>query len=717
MSATHEHHQHLRDLLTQNKLDDAQFRWLELSEQPAIQPDFLLQLVKEFADAGHDRVAAELAALVTPSLKEAGKNHEWLYALKLQAAASPKDHALRNDLAEAYTAIHEKDARLKTILTIAGFDRDATPLPETIAKADTLLALAPGSHCQQKSWGFGRVKTFDATLGRLIIAFPHNPEHAIQLVYAAESLTPVSNEHIEVRKLTDLAALQQLAAADPLALLRLALVSYNHSVSVERLETILTPSVLPATNWKKWWDNAKRLAKKDPHFDVPAKKTEPLVLRAVPVSQQDELLDAFRDAPSLVQKTDIARQLLKIADEIADPELMLQELQDGLLASLRATKPHLHVLRLEAALVLEDLCARQKTPSESASPLVAEILDHVRDLPALLDELGAASHKRTVAALKTASPQRLLKEMNRVYSKTLDQMTDLLAGSTTDIDRLVRNKEAGAELLSWICRNVAGTPWLQPLQGPALVHAILHALDNAPAKSAAKLYGILFDDDTLLVDLLANAPTDAVRDVARQLLATPALEELDRRSLMARLVKVFPFVQEFLVSRTAKEQPLTVSWPSLRRRQAELDELIQKRIPANSKEISVARSYGDLRENFEFKAAKDTQKVLMRRRAELEVLLVRSQGSDFADAKTDIVGIGATVTVTDLATGQPATYHVLGAWDSDPTRGIISYPAALAQAMFNKRPGDIIETEGETGPIKLRIERIEKVPAEILQTL
>src|SRR5476651_2590522 len=180
---------------------------------------------------------------------------------------------------------------------------------------------------------------------------------------------------------------------------------------------------------------------------------------------------------------------------------------------------------------------------------------------------------------------------------------------------------------------------------------------------------------------------------------------------MARIVKEHPFVQEFLISKTVKEQPLIVSWGSYRKRQAELEDIVKK-IPQNSKEIGLARSYGDLRENFEFKAAKDMQKLLMRRRAELEGLLARAQATDFADVKTDLVSIGTSVTVTDIDAKQSQTYHILGAWDSDPARGIISYPAALAQALLNKHVGDTIDWQGETGPQKFRIDHIEKAPAE-----
>ena len=100
---------------------------------------------------------------------------------------------------------------------------------------------------------------------------------------------------------------------------------------------------------------------------------------------------------------------------------------------------------------------------------------------------------------------------------------------------------------------------------------------------------------------------------------------------------------------------------------------MQKKIPANSKEIAIARSYGDLSENHEYKAAKEMQKILMRRKEELETQLARARGTDFSNAKTDVVGIGTIVQATDLGTNQPETFTILGAWDSDPDKGVISY--------------------------------------------
>src|SRR5204863_5594973 len=112
---------------------------------------------------------------------------------------------------------------------------------------------------------------------------------------------------------------------------------------------------------------------------------------------------------------------------------------------------------------------------------------------------------------------------------------------------------------------------------------------------------------------------------------------------------------------TKQDNTLLVTWASLEKRKNEYTDLVQKKIPANSKEIAVARSYGDLRENHEYKAAKEMQKILMRRKGELEQQLVRARGSDFSNARTDVVSIGTRVQVINPESGQGETFIILGA--------------------------------------------------------
>ncbi|MGD0017276.1 MAG: GreA/GreB family elongation factor [Verrucomicrobiia bacterium] len=720
--ALENHHQQLKDLLARGEWENAQTLWLDLAEKLADQPEFLLLLVNEFTVAGQAAMAAELASLIAPNLKAAGKPREWLFALKLQASVRPMDKPLRTELVEAYHQVCEGDARLRTILSVASLDEPRTPLPNALRRVDTLLALNIGAFCHAKSWGFGRVKAFDATLGRLIVSFPHNPEHALQLAYAADNIVPVSTDHIEVRKLTESDAIKQLAATDPLALLRVVLLSHNRAATADQIESTLGGSVIPTDKWKKWWENTRKLLKKNPHFDFPEKKTDPIVFRTVPVSQQDELLVALHDARGLSQKIVATRQLLKLVDEIENPDLLVQEFEDGLLESIKTTRTGPPSDRLEAAVLLEELQARQAAPDKSTGALLTELLAAVTDLPATLDELSAVALKRSVATLKTSQPQRLIEALNRLSARVLVEIADLLTGEGAHIEQRVRNHTASAELLYWLCemittgKTATKLPWLETLPRPVVLLAVLEAV-GASGKSARRLHKLLLDDEALVTELLVGADIDNVRDVARRILGSATFEELDRRSLMARIVKEYDFVQDLLATKSVKEQPLIVSWASYQRRKQELDDIAQKKIPQISKEIALARSYGDLSENFEYKAAKDMQKLLLRQRAELEMMLARAQGTDFANAKTDTVQIGTSVTVTDTATGHQHTHHILGAWDSNPARDIISYPAALAQTLLNKKVGEVVEVAGENGAQKLRIDRIEKVPGEILGAL
>jgi transcription elongation GreA/GreB family factor len=135
--------------------------------------------------------------------------------------------------------------------------------------------------------------------------------------------------------------------------------------------------------------------------------------------------------------------------------------------------------------------------------------------------------------------------------------------------------------------------------------------------------------------------------------------------------------------------------------------LVSKKIPENTREIGVARSYGDLRENFEFKAAKEMQTVLMRRKAELEQMLARARGSNFENADLTQVSVGTKVSLRDTVTGEIIEYKILGAWDGDPEQHIVSYQTAIGQALLGKKPGQLVELPTETDTRHVEIVEIE----------
>jgi transcription elongation factor GreA len=263
-------------------------------------------------------------------------------------------------------------------------------------------------------------------------------------------------------------------------------------------------------------------------------------------------------------------------------------------------------------------------------------------------------------------------------------------------------------LLLWLGRDRSDS--YADILGPEVFRAMLTAMerDQFNEKRSSRLREFILDDQQLLAELTASADIEIIKDLTRALQFSPVFDDMDKRSLLARLVKAHPAVQALVSGEQSRSDiSLLVSWESLERRKAEYEELVQKKIPANSKEIAIARSYGDLSENHEYKAAKEMQKILMRRKDELEAQLTRARGTDFSNARTDVAGIGTVVQATDLSANQSEAFTILGAWDSEPDKGVISYLSPIAQALLNRKVGDEVEFELHGAKHRHRIEKIE----------
>ncbi|MGI9242720.1 MAG: GreA/GreB family elongation factor, partial [Verrucomicrobiales bacterium] len=243
---------------------------------------------------------------------------------------------------------------------------------------------------------------------------------------------------------------------------------------------------------------------------------------------------------------------------------------------------------------------------------------------------------------------------------------------------------------------------------PEICPAIINSLErdhyaDRIAKST-RLHDLLSSDKDLIPDLLAEADVNQVRNFARRVKSSPVFEELNRGSLLAKVIKLYPDVQELVSGKEdgketepQKMEGLVVSWESLKARQEALEHLIHKEIPDNSKEIQIAREYGDLKENAEYKAAKEMQAVLMRRQAEMEGELSGARGTDFAGADTSSVSIGTKVEFAEVGGGDGESYTILGAWDTDTNKGIISYLSAAGMALLGKSVGDEVALPTEDG--------------------
>ena len=585
-----------------------------------------------------------------------------------------------------------------------------------------LVSLVAAGYCQHRSWGFGRIRTVDGAAGKLIVDFNQKPGHQLELQFAADSLKPISKDHILARKHADIEGLRKMAALHHLEVVKIVLMSYGGKATVDQVQQVLVPDVIQS-DWKKWWESARSELKKDGHFQVPIKKADPILYQAQETSLSDRMLADFRQAKGLKARILIAAEVLRSVEDLKGTSVVAD-----VISSLNSDiASHLNTM---PALALEGIFMRDELRTVAGlAPVEGEVTAEAiwsksPKLTDLFEEIPAAKHRRTLESFKTHFPDwgaQLVLILNQVPAKLVGECARLLMQESRGqllkdtLARLISRHEAGSELLLWFGKE--RTEFFADLISPEVFRAMMTSIerDQFNERKSNRLRDFILDDQNLLPDLIEVADVDVIKDLVRTLQLSPSFDDMDKRSLLARVVKQYPIVQSMITGDTARQDhTFLVSWPSLERRKAEYEDLVQKRIPANVRDIALARSYGDLRENHEYKAAKEMQKVLNRQKHELELMLSRARGVDFATSKWDVAGPGTQVTVTDLDSGKVETLALLGAWDGDPDRNVLNYLTPLGQSLMNKPVGSEVEFKTDGGKRKLRIDAIGPVPAHLL---
>ena len=128
--------------------------------------------------------------------------------------------------------------------------------------------------------------------------------------------------------------------------------------------------------------------------------------------------------------------------------------------------------------------------------------------------------------------------------------------------------------------------------------------------------------------------------------------------------------------------------------QDELDYLETVRVEENKKEISTARSFGDLSENSEYDEAKAEQGKIHARIAELREMIANAKVVDESQIDESKVSVGSLVTVFNKTRNLEVTYHIVGSYETDPKNGKISDSSPIGMALLGAREGDEVVVTG-----------------------
>jgi len=617
-------------------------------------------------------------------------------------------------------------------------DRLVEKDPSLESSRPVLEAMNPGTYCIHRSWGFGVISGFDDDRGMILINFEEDERtsHAMDPVFCIDKLELLPDGHILTQHRTNTAEIEAIAKKEPAELVIKILEQGNDGcMNARDIERILV-YMFGAAKAKRWWTATKKVLIKDPRIAVPNKKNEPYVLRDEPVKPEQEILQDFFEEKRSYEKIVLAEKLFDLAAEKEDLQADLPQVLHDLTIAIMEAKNLSQADRLYGIWVRNNLARDVEEDVEKLEPTSASILQECEeDLPALADLMPAKFHSRFLDLVARTYPDNWKKTVLNLLQNTTVKFSGECAHFLIDREE---SKLLISSLNTWLDEQSLRAPvllWmlkfrnLSKFQGligdminPRLLTAVFSAIDYESLKNVTSkripLAEVLSDDRDLLADILGKGSEENAQDLAQALLLNPGFEDLTKRSLLARFIKKFPKIQSLLdgeqssdsssSSSVSMDDTLIVSKESYDRKLADLDKITKEKIPENSLAIEKARELGDLKENAEYHMAKDDQKVLLARQAELQTDLMRAKATDFTEAPTDSIGIGSIVDLKDLGSGNKFKYTILGAWDSDPENNILSYLTPMGQSILGKKVGDQVEIDIQGNEQSLMIEGLSR---------
>jgi len=619
----------------------------------------------------------------------------------------------RAELEKALKAEGVRDALKKTtndrlllsFMDGAGFG--AMPFDRALNNLEKLVAFSanvPGSRgtlVLNATWGLGTVRRLDYFYKRITVDFRQKKGHQFTYAAACDMLAVAPKDHILVLRETareDFDAMLKDKKGD---FVKAVIRSNGSSMTLIKLEDYcLANGFVKSQNWKEFWNAARVELVKDKCVVIPAKKTEPITLKAAKEDYGDSWVSAF------AHETDPKVILASVREYIAEKKFAeadegvknaigsrLQfaitaaaKVDDALYARLACLTVSLGYLNPPAEKMRGYLWDRKRYV-KAAAELPAREVGEMISLLAVDDDAKA----KLYATIPEFCFSAVTEIVNRFGSE---------APCREAIAALMKQPKAPATLTTLLVgkyRNFRG--WTEL---PELIILLTHAIALGEGRQGGETLKMqnmirrLFADTKWLAEMFGYLTPENQALFFERFQASIAWEPASHKTTVIRMTHIVPDLERHLVKvEKKKEYARVTSFRSFAMKKQEYLKLINEDMPENVRKIEFAKGFGDLSENAEYQYAKDEQRQLMQKQALMQADLEVVKPGDFAEATTDEVMPGVTV-VIETAEGEK-TYHVLGEWDNEVELGVLSQKAKLAVNMLGKKVGDQFELPGTEG--------------------
>ena len=610
-----------------------------------------------------------------------------------------------------------KDRLLLSFVESVGFG--VRPITDSIERLSKLLSLTPGTRVLNVAWGLGEVKRLDYFYRKMTVDFKTRKGHQLTFDAACETLVFAPENHILVTAAADPGRVAAMIKDEPGEFVKAMLKSFGDMPVTRLEEECVKHGFVKSANWKKFWDEARTALKKEKLVEIPARRGEPLHLKASAETYGASWFTAFAQMTDPKSILSSIKELegtgrLKALDDDSKAKI-----SDRLTFALKGARGVDNALYARLAFIASALKFEEVPVSKCRAYLWESnrFIAAARDLPArdtgnLVVFLTAENREETKHQLFALMPEMcfsLLNEVLNFFSKDADCEEAVAA--------LLKSPHPPATLVTSVLGRYDNFKHWSKL--PKLLVILQHAIALGEGKQSGETLRMqnvvrrLFADKTWLEEIFGKLEADERAILFERFQASTAWDHATHRTITIRMTKM----DEGLVSRMAKRTERKVeervtSQRSYNEKKAAYDKLVNVDMPENTKRIEFARSYGDLSENAEYQYAKDEQRALLQKQSLMQKDLDEVKPVLFENVAADEVRAG---TVAVVSVGEvEKKYVILGEWDNEPSLNVISSRTKIAMNLLGRKAGDSVELADENGnAIAATMVRVEPLSEEL----
>ncbi len=714
----------------QSKWDEYEELWLDAVENESVAFPEFLQAAQRAVSGDYGDRAGKVFELLEPQANALGhKARRAFFEVLIQCM--PKSRPHRHSLIEAYREEFGEIEGFELCVKSAEL-KDSKDPKGAINLFQRMIHYQPGCFIHHKSgWGVGEILRLDPIEGAAEIDFQEKEGHRVLLEALPDICRPLTPNHFLVLAWRRPEELKRLAAEAPIELLRKAIATSDRPLPLARIREMITESVIPTSEWSKWWARQRNAIKQDPTIGVSGGRSSEFFLLDGPEAVAKSV-DRRLKGLDFKQRLRVLRELV---DEVSiEDHVALHPHFEKLIHDLKRGDGSPEI-RLEALLFLR----REGGNPEDLPEISTLIEEHDRLVDALNTLTRTEDQKEVIDLLMLNHPEEWPELHTELLLNADDGPRDILlglfedAGRSAELDGIaqeVRRVPANAPMFFlWLVRCAAngGHPKLPSLDGitPAdLFRQSVSLLDRLSLQlessrdTAAEIRVKRFRHHlsgkplNLLKKILEQSNVHAARNIYLGVNASRGFSAGAQQRVLATVLRAHPNVLTVGKSATTKatldDNVIYSTDHGIQVKRVELEEIRNEKLPAIFKAIGDAAALGDLSENAEFTSAIEERENLNRRALELQSQLDRAQRIDPTEANLEVANLGTQLTLINQSSGEKNIYALLGPWDGGPDEGVISYLSPLGQAVWQKKPGDQFDVELPGGTVAMKLEQISR---------